>query len=160
MHPTPATVAGAIKLVDKPNCEVSAIPTSSQVSSLTQLLARRELDPALIRVAYLLTRCLDGGEREDVYRALGKVLATRPRSMLRMLADESVTDKELTYIIASPPLELVDNVHGQIRELERREARVRSASEERTAELSQRALKALASRRTDLLAIQKQIASE
>lgn len=137
-------------------CDSSTIPSSQQVARLVRLLTSRDLPTAAIRPAYLVTRCLDGGDLEDVYRALGSVIAGHPKDFLRVVAQEEVPDSQLRYLVATLPLSLVDNLSGQIAELDRRAARIRSANDPNTAEVSRRALTVLAVRRNELAAIKAQ----
>jgi hypothetical protein len=155
-HPDANAAAVVVSQMGESTCDPSTTPSSQQVASLARLLTSRDHPTAAIRPAYLVTRCLDGGDLEDIYRAFGKLLAGHPKDFLRVLARENVPDGQLRYLVATLPLSLVDNLNGQIGELDRRAARIRSASEPGTAELSRRALTVLAARRNELATIRAQ----
>jgi hypothetical protein len=93
---------------------------------------------------------------EDVYRALGRVLVDRPKVVLRELGSEELSDGQVRYLTTTLPLTLVDNLAGQIAELDRRIARIGAIRDESTAATSRRMLHALSDRRRELDAIRAQ----
>jgi hypothetical protein len=138
-------------------CASATTPNSRQVGVLVKLLEKRDAAIAVIRPAYLVAHCLDGGDLEDVYRALGSALARHPKNVLRALSQEDVPDTRLRYLATTLPLTLVDNLDGQVAEIDRRIARTRSATEPATAALSRRILVVLAERRNALASIRGQV---
>lgn len=155
-RPDSSTASSLIEVVNGLGCDFTATPSSQQVATLSRLLTSGSRGVASIRPAFVITRCLDGGDLEDLYRALGKVLVERPKDVLRELGAEQVSETQLRFLVATLPLSLVDNLNGQIAELDLRAARVKSANHSSTAELSRRILQAIAERRNELVVIRAQ----
>ncbi len=155
-QPDSIAVGPLLTRIRESGCDQGVTPSSQQVAALTRLLASGRRGTVAIRPAFFSTRCLDGGDLEDVYRALGRVLVDRPKVVLRELGSEELSDGQVRYLTTTLPLTLVDNLAGQIAELDRRIARIGAIRDESTAATSRRMLHALSDRRRELDAIRAQ----
>jgi hypothetical protein len=146
-----AQLTGALRTQISHRCDPIVVPSSEQVSALTKLVVKGG-DAALILTAFLATRCLDGGNFEDVYRSLGRRLANLPDDVFRALEQEEVSEEELTYLTTMLPLELVDDPAAQLSEVDRRIVSIARVNDRTANRLRERALALLAQERRRLAA--------
>ncbi len=86
------------------------IPTEEQDFQLFELISKG--NEVAFRAGLLLatSKCLDGGELEDLYRSLGLFFETQPRVFLQTVKDKSITDSNLKSMLVMLPLETTDKI--------------------------------------------------
>lgn len=78
------------------------------------------VDTTAISTALRSTHCFDGGEIEDLYRALGVAFSREPDLVTRQVLNAGVQAEYVVPMMTMLPLSYVDDPCGSIDELERR----------------------------------------
>lgn len=149
-------LASALAVVERP-CPISLIPKSDQIHRLTTLLRKRNFNA--LQPATLALRCLDSGNAEDLYRALGESFSADPNRFFTATLQDELTDDQFKQIVTMLPLRLVDKIDSQISELNRRillVTKMKNAPDQRQL----RTLAILIKQRDGLLEIQHQFSSQ
>lgn len=101
-------------------------PDGAKLTQLVGTLAGGE--SLAIRPTGAILSCIDGGELEDAYRALGKYISTSPEELLRAIRSVELSSLQVGYMATMLPLSFSDNVDAQIAELERRRSAIGATS--------------------------------
>jgi hypothetical protein len=95
-------------------------PSSEIVGRLVKLIADKDL--RAVDVAFLSrSLCLlDGGDLEDVNRALGQLSETDPKLLLTHLRKYKVSGRSFENTLIILPIETVDDLDAQVRTVQKR----------------------------------------
>jgi hypothetical protein len=96
------------------------VPGSETVGKLVKLVEAR--NPYAVDVVFLShhLRLLDGGNLEDVNRALGQLAESDPKLLLSQLKKYQVSGRSFESTFVMLPLETVDDVDAKIRTVQKR----------------------------------------
>lgn len=81
-----------------------------------------DIDVSGIHNALHSLQCYDGGNLEDVYRALGIAFVKSPRLTMDMIVKADLKNQQLNSVFTMLPLSFVDDPCGSTNELIRRKA--------------------------------------
>ncbi len=95
-------------------------PSSETVGKLVKLVETR--NPYAVDVVFLSRHLhlLDGGNLEDVNRALGQLAESDPKLLLSQLKKYQISDRSFESTFVMLPLETVDDVDAKIRTVQKR----------------------------------------
>lgn len=88
-------------------CAGRVVPNSLQVHELIKLVETSKR--RAVEVAFLVAPFLDGGDLEDVQRALGGLIKQSPEQFLAGLESSNLSRHQKVKIVGMLPLESVDN---------------------------------------------------
>jgi hypothetical protein len=131
-----------------PDCGEEVAATNSQRNELFQLI--RDGNEQAFRAALLVQHCWDGGEAEDFYRSAGIFLEGNPRTFLQMAKDSQVSRRELNRMVTMLPLETVDDMDAQLKEVKQRIATLKAVEDPALVNVKQKALVSLAKENKNL----------
>jgi len=100
-------------------------------------------DSSAVALAFEMRNGLDGGDLEDLTRALGSVVNEYPKLFLQEARKRSLSDHELGQIVAALPLEHVDHIARQLGLLKRRMKSLESVTDPELMAIREMALAAL-----------------
>lgn len=116
-------------------------PTTKQNMKLFKLIERG--NESAFRAALLVSKCLDGGELEDLYRSTGIFFEGQTLAFLQIVKEKEISESQMKSFLIMLPLDSVDDIDRQILILEKRILLLKRINEGAFQELRNKGLKIL-----------------
>jgi hypothetical protein len=129
-------------------CKQTNAPTSAQVRSLEILISKNGEQAA--DIGFLTLPLVDGGNLEDLMRALAVIADKKPDLLLGMFAKHRFSEERISALVRMLPLESVDDVAKRQLLVEHRIATLSSVERPNLASVRDASVRSLAAYLEDL----------
>jgi hypothetical protein len=140
--------AARIKSCGSAACRQALLPNDKQLSRLESLVQAG--NKCALATAFDLRPLLDGGNWEDLTRAIGTRVVVDPNAVLRQVQQRSLSKMKIGALVLMVPLTFADDLPARQAEVKRRIAALRSVSDENLAPARDTALSYLSRHLQDL----------
>ncbi len=110
-----------------------------------------------VSLAFIIRLYADGGILEDINEAIGLIFAKHPELVLSMFMKYKLNEESMEEILLNLPENLVDDLTGQIKELDKRIKALKRVRKEELAAIKRKCMQILEAEKEDEVRIIKQL---